>query len=64
MTNPGRIGPRTAPWIALAAGLATTLTACNRPQLADRPEPARTADTVAAARPGDGPLVEGREGRL
>ena len=60
MTNPGRIGPRTAPWIALAAGLATTLTACNRPQLADRPEPARTADTVAAARPGDGPLVEGR----
>lgn len=60
MMTLGRIRPRPAPWIAAAAGLALALTGCNRPQLADRPAPAQASETVAAARPADGPLVEGR----
>jgi uncharacterized protein (TIGR01244 family) len=50
----------TIPRFALTAALLASLAGCNRPKLADRPEPPPAAEAAAARRPAADPLADAR----
>lgn len=50
----------TLPRVALTAALLALLAGCNRPKLADRPDPQPAAEAAAARRPAADPLADAR----